>query len=272
MKSNLIIFLDFMRRLYKTRSMLWSMSLRNLKVRYVGSLFGLLWAIINPLTQVAIYGIVFGVFLKGKADPSYGTNNYFLFLVCGLIPWQFFSQAVLSATTVIVSNTSLIRKSVGFPSEILPITTVTTHVISHLISMGLLVAILMILGQSLTPYVVLVFLYMLLIFIFAIGLGWILSSMYVYLRDVQQVVNLVMMAWLFLTPIFYSERIIPHVVLPVLRLNPMFQIVDGYRFALLKGAFIPFHDFITVSITCFATFAVGGVFFRRLKSGFAEIL
>jgi len=272
MKQNFLIFLDFTKKLlFRDRSVITTMVVRDLRAQYVGSLFGFLWAVIEPLSQVLIYGLVFGFLMKSKPDPEYGTDSYFLYLICGIIPWQFFAQAFVLSASSIVSNSNLVKKSVGFPSEILPIIKVLTSVISHFIAMGLvLVAVAVTMGLSL--YMPLFLVYMFLVIVFAIGLGWIVSSINVYLRDVHKIVSVLIMAWMFLTPIFYSAHIIPAGLLPLFRLNPMFQVVKGYRYAILAGQVLPAGDFLYLAFVSFFTFAIGGILFRRLKPGFAEVL
>lgn len=252
--------------------MITTMVIRELKVRYIGSIFGLLWAVINPLFQVAIYGIVFGVFFNAKPNPIYGTDSFFLYLLCGLIPWQFFSQAVGFSTGVLISNRNLITKAAGFPSEILPIVTICSQIISHLISLLLLIIILIIMGTGLSFYILLIPVYIFFITIFLIGISWIFSSVNVYMRDMQQITGLIMTGWFFFTPIFYSASIIPPKILPLLKFNPMFDVVDGYRYALLAGQFPPLENMISLVFISLITFGLGGILFRKLKPGFAEIL
>lgn len=272
MKNNLLIFIDFLKKLYQTRYMIRSMAVRDMRARYVGSLFGFLWAVVNPLSQVAIYGIVFGVFFKSKPDPIYGTDSYLLYLLCGLIPWQFFGETVGASSGVILSNSNLVKKAVGFPSEILPIITVTTGIINHLIGVGLLLLITILFTAKLTLFTPLILLYLFFISIFAVGIGWILSSVNVYIRDVQQIVGVALMGLFFFTPIFYSPSIVPGMALTVLKLNPMYHMVEGYRLALLAGKSLPIGDIAYLAVVSCLTFGVGGIFFRKLKPEFAEVL
>jgi len=272
MKQNFLIFVDFLKKLYKRRYMLKSMALTDLKKRYVGSLFGLVWAVLEPLTLFGIYAVVFGVFLKGKPDPAFGTDNYFLYLLCGLLPWTFFSQSVLATVGVVVTNKSLITKSVGFPSEIFPIITVSTNIISHLIAMTLVIFGIFLVTGGLPLSVLLIAGYLFLCSVLIVGLGWIFSSIYVYLKDLRVVVGLLVNAWFFFTPIFYSPHIVPAQLLPIYKLNPMYAIVIGYRYALLAGKMMPLPDLGYLVFISIVTFAVGGFVFRKLKPGFAEVL
>jgi ABC-type polysaccharide/polyol phosphate export permease len=252
--------------------MIKTMALRDLKARYIGSSFGVLWAILSPAAEVLIYGIIFGIFLKSRPDPIYGTNNFFIFLICGLIPWQFFIQTTQQSTHVLVQNITLIKKAIGFPSEILPIINVISNIINHAIGLGLLFVILLIFTAKLTPQTLAIPIYLFIFSLFTIGLGWILSSLNVYLRDVGQIVTIVLTGLFFFTPIFYSPGSVPKDVLILLKLNPVYHIVDGYRYALLAGSFIPLNDFIYFTGISLFTFGIGGLFFRRLKPGFAEVL
>jgi len=271
MKENLLTFFYFINKLYQDRSILWTMIKRDLRARFIGSFFGFSWSVIDPLTQVLIYGVVFGLFFKSQPDPEFGTNSYILYLVCGILPWQFFAQSVTASTGSIVSNANLVKKAVGFPSEILPVIKVMSNLLSHLIGMLILILIIAIF-HGVSFYIPFIFVYMLPTLIFAIGVGWIVAGLNVYLRDVQQVMPLVLMAGFFFTPIFYSPSSVPEPILTVLSLNPMFHAVIGYRYALLTGRILPPGSLAYLLITSFFIFGLGGVFFRKLKPGFAEVL
>lgn len=266
------IFIAFLKKLYESRYMIRMMAVRDLRAVYVGSLFGFFWAVLNPLAQLVVYGVVFGVFLKAKPDPVYGTDSYFLFLLCGLVPWQFFAQTVSSSTNALVSNANLVKKAVGFNPEILPVITVLSNIISHMIGVGLLLIIVLAFTGRLSPATPVILLYLFLIIIFSVGIGWIVSSINVYVRDVQQVVSVLMLAWMFFTPIFYSASIFPPAVLPIVRLNPLYHLIEGYRYAILGGRFLPLGDIAPMAVVSFLTFGLGGLLFRRLKPGFGEVL
>ena len=186
--------------------------------------------------------------------------------------WQFFAQTVSASTNTLISHANLVKKAVGFNSEILPVITVLSNLISHLIGVLLLLAIVLIVTGKLSLMTPVILLYLLLICVFSVGLGWIVSSINVYLRDVQQVVALVMLAWMFLTPIFYPVSIIPAKMMPVVRLNPLYHMVEGYRFAILTGKPLAAIDVATMAAVAVLTFGLGGLLFRRLKPGFGEVL
>jgi ABC-type polysaccharide/polyol phosphate export permease len=271
MKQNLLTFVYFIKALYRDRSVLWTMIIRDLRARFIGSFFGLSWSVIDPLFQVLIFGVFFGVFLKVKPDPQFGTDSFTLYLLCGIVPWQFFSISITTAITSVVSNSNLVKKAVGFPSEVLPIIKVMSNLLTHLIGMCLVVIIIA-LFQGVPFSFPLFLLYLAPILLLGVGIGWIVASLNVYLRDVAQVMHVVMMAWFYVTPIFYSPSRIPGPILSLLSLNPMFEVVIGYRYALLTGEILPFPQIAYLYLISFFFFAVGGAFFRKLKPGFAEVL
>jgi len=228
--------------------------------------------VINPLALMAIYGVVFGYFFRTKPDPSSGTHSYMLYLVCGLVPWQFFTQSVTSSAGALSNNSNLIKKAVGFPSEILPIVSILSFVISHIISVGVLILLTIIVNGRLSPWAFFLPVYAFFGVILTIGIGWMLSSLSIYLRDLKQVIGLALMGGFFFTPIVYPVSRIPGRVLWILRLNPMFHMVDGYRRLILAGIPPDIKGLIYFGVSSMVFFALGGIFFRRLKAGFAEVL
>jgi ABC-type polysaccharide/polyol phosphate export permease len=272
MKQSVLVSIDFLRKLFTSRQMLWAMAMRDLKAKYVGSVFGLTWAVVHPLVQVLVYGLVFGVIFRSRPDASYGTDSYILFLLAGILPWQFFQQGVTSAMNSINANSNLVKKAVGFPSELLPIVSIISSFMNHLIGLGLLFVALVVLEWRLPFYAPLIIPYLFFISLFAVGLGWMLSSVNVYLRDLKQVIDMLMLAWFFLTPIFYSPSRVPGGLLEVLQLNPMHVVVEGFRISLLAGRLPDMEQLLYLAFVSLAAFGVGGLFFRRLKPGFAEVL
>jgi ABC-type polysaccharide/polyol phosphate export permease len=269
--SNIVIFIDFAKRLYKIRFMLGAMALRELKATYVGSFFGFFWAVLNPLSQIAIYGVVFGSFLKGSVPPEYGTNSFFLYLVAGLMPWQFFSQTVGQSTNVLLAHDHLVKKAVGFPCEVLPIVTVISNTVSQLVSIVLLCVIITF-THHVSAYILLVFVYLFFTIIICTGLGWILSSLTVFLRDIPQIIGLILMGLFFFTPICYPPSIVPAKVLFLMKLNPLYHVIEGYRLACLPGRVLPTADLAYLAVSSLVITIIGAVLFRKLKPEFAEVM
>jgi ABC-type polysaccharide/polyol phosphate export permease len=141
-----------------------------------------------------------------------------------------------------------------------------------MIGILLLLLICLVFTGRLTLFTPMIIVYLFFIAIFSIGLGWMLSSINVYLRDIQQMVGLIMMGWMFFTPVFYSPAIIPAKYLLIMKLNPMYHMIEGYRYAVLAGRILPAEDIAYLGVVSLVMFVIGGMFFRRLKPGFAEVL
>ncbi len=107
---------------------------------------------------------------------------------------------------------------------------------------------------------------------FTIGISWIFAGINVYMRDMQQIIGVIITGWFFFTPIFYSSTIVPPKILPLLKLNPMYYVIEGYRYTLLAGKIPPLENFLILLFFSVAAFGIGGMIFRRLKPGFAELL
>lgn len=270
--THFLVFLDFMRKLYRIRFMLKAMALRELKATYVGSFFGFVWAVLNPLCQIAIYGVVFGFFLKGTVPPQYGTKNFFLYLVTGLIPWQFFAQTIGTSSNVLLAYGNLVKRAVGFPCEVLPIVSVISNTVSQLVSIALLFLIVIVFTHTLSVQMLLVLVYLLFAVIICVGLGWMLSALTVFLRDIPQVIGLVLTGMFFFIPICYPPSIVPEKILFVMKLNPIYHVIEGYRLACLTGRPVPLLDFAYLGVTSVLIAALGGILFRKLKPEFAEVM
>lgn len=261
-----------MRNLYRIRFMLKAMALRELKATYVGSFFGFFWAVLNPLCQIAIYGMVFGYLLKGTVPPEYGTGSFFLYLVTGLIPWQFFAQTIGTSSNVLLVYGNLVKRAVGFPCEVLPIVTVISNTVSQLVSIAILYAIVIAFTGTVSLNMLLVLVYLLFAVIICVGLGWMLSSLTVFLRDIPQVIGLVLTGLFFFTPICYPPTIVPPKVLFVMKLNPIYHVVEGYRLACLTGRPLRMLDFAYLGVSSLVIVGLGGMVFRKLKPEFAEVM
>ncbi len=270
--TNVLVFLHFMRRLYRIRFMLKAMALRELKATYVGSFFGFFWAVLNPLCQIAIYGVVFGLFLKGTVPPEYGTDNFFLYLVTGLVPWQFLAQTIGTSSSVLLVYSNLIKRAVGFPSEVLPIVSVISNAASQVVSIVLLYAIVVAFTHTVSVNMLFVLVYFLFAVMICVGLGWILSSLTVFLRDIPQIIGLVLTGMFFFTPICYPPSLVPPRLLFVMKLNPFYHVIEGYRFACLTGRPLPAPEFTYLVVSAIVIVGLGGMLFRKLKPEFAEVM
>ena len=238
---------------------------RDFTQRYVGSAAGWFWGVIHPIVLLASYYFVFGVCLKNP------TPNYPLVLITSMLPWLLFSETVTRSATSLVEQANLITKTV-FPAEIVPLAIFLSSLLSHMIAVSLVLVATVVYLRHLNPGVLLLPVFVMLLGLFAVGIGWIAASLQVYLRDTAQLLTVALTFWLWVTPIFIAEDKFPHKVRFLIALNPLAYIVRPYR-EMLMGSNLPaWHDMAIAAMFCGGTFLVGGMFFRYMKSGFADVL
>lgn len=265
-----MFIINFLKKIYRYKSMIFAMSIREVQSRYIGTMGGMLWAIINPLMMILVYWFVFSVGFK--VHPAGGIPFIVVFL-CGLIPWSMFAEALTTSAGSIRANAHLITKTV-FPTEILPIINITASLITHSIMLVIFI-IVMIFNQIPFSFYNFQFIYYLLgMVIFSLGLGWFLSAINVFFKDVGQALGVVINIWFWLTPIVWLPEMIPQKYQYLLKLNPMFYIVDGYKSSFIYRSPVWHNPIggIYFWVVVFAVFIVGAVTFKKLKSEFAEVL
>jgi lipopolysaccharide transport system permease protein len=248
--------------------------IRDLKVRYKNSVLGILWSLLNPLLMTLVFTIVFTLMIPGGGQP-----NYPVFFLCGFLPWSFFSTSLTGATGSIVNNAPLIKK-VYFPREILPLSDVLSNLVNFLLALIVLFAMLLVFRMRLTLAVVMLPLTILAQAIFIMGMAFLLSTANVFYRDTQHMLEVVLQAWFFLTPVFYPITILPQskvilgmtvdIQLWARRLNPMASLIDSYRDILYRGVPTGWDFFLRTFVTCLAVFLVGYLVFCRYSSVFGE--
>lgn len=261
----------FVRNLIERRSLILQLVKRDFQQRYVGSAAGWLWGLVHPLVQLAALTFMFTYCLKQSLGKDEVTTNYPLFLFAGLLPWNLFAETVQRSSSSLVEQANLLTKTV-FPAEMVPISVFLSSLVSHMLAVFLLIAATgLMLGKAHVTMVLLP-LFVVLEGLLAIGLGWIAASLQVYLRDTAQVVAVVLTFWFWLTPIFVKEKDIPEGVRFLLVLNPITYVVRAYRGILLGGLWPAAHDWLMLSCFSVGIFVVGGLFFRYMKRGFADVL
>lgn len=250
--------------LYAYRQMLFSLVKKDLRGRYKGSVLGFLWTFINPLLQLAVYTVVFSVILRANID------KFYLFLFVALVPWIFFSSSLTGGASSILAQKDMVKK-IYFPREVLPISYVTSCFVNMLFSFLIIFAVIIFSG---TPVNLLALCFlppvMAVEFILALGIAMLSSAVTVYFRDLEHILGIVSMAWMYLTPIMYSIDIVPDKLLPIFMANPMTPIVLAYRdilyYATIPSLLTLLHALILglfVSIVGFWTFG-------KLKKRFVE--
>jgi len=224
--------------LIRYRGLIRSLIVRNLKLRYKSSMLGFAWSLLSPLLMMGAFTFVFTVLM-----PSGQMEKYPLFVLCGLLPWQFFSNSLSYSVGTVVHNAHLVKK-IYFPREILPMASVLSNLVDFLIASLILLLLLPLLGTGLSIRLLFLPLVILMEALFTLGLSFVLSALNVLYRDVQQLMSFVLLMWFFCTPVFYSlENTMPSFTVRgihfdirewVYRVNPVATYVDAYR-AILYG-------------------------------------
>ncbi|MGH8982651.1 MAG: ABC transporter permease [Acidimicrobiia bacterium] len=262
------------------RELTWNLTLRELRGRYKRSVLGWTWSLLNPLSTVLVFSIVFKFFLKVEppvGDPS-GLHNFALFLLCGLVAWNYLSNGMNASMDSLVANRNLIEK-VYFPREILVVSTVLSLLVSLLIELGVLAVILLIVGNMVLPWIPIALCLVAIQTLFVLGIGLLLSVLNVYFRDVKHLMAIVLQALFYSAPIVYPIRLVPEKaeifgwVVPlrqIYELNPLVTIIGTYRDVFYDLRFPPVGDVAYLLAWSVSLFAVGLWVFNRLERRLAE--
>jgi lipopolysaccharide transport system permease protein len=261
----------FLRNLVERRALLYQLVRRDFQQRFVGSAAGWLWGVIHPLVLLLSWTFVFQVCLKVPLPKGDLTQNYTVFLFCGFLPWLLFQETVQRSAASLLEQSNLITKTV-FPAEVVPVAIFLSSLIHHAIALVLAMGTVLIVVGKLSPMVLFLPVYALLVGMLAVGLGWIVSSLHVYLRDTAQVLTVVMTLWFWVTPIFISEEQIPEKFRFLIAMNPLSFVVRAYRERLLSTRWPNLNELAIIAAYATVVFLIGGLFFRQLKRGFADVL
>jgi lipopolysaccharide transport system permease protein len=268
--------------LIEFRYLLYNLVLRDLKVRYKNSLLGVLWSMLNPLGLMLVFTALFTVLSSGDNAQ----NNFPIFVLVGLMPWNFFSGTLMGGTNSITSNAPLVKK-VYFPRELLPLAALLSNLVNFSIAAFIFIIMLYLFGLQLTIHALWVPVILVIQMIFMLGLCFLLGSLNVFYRDVMMVLEVVLLAWFFLTPIFYPFSLFDNYAqlfgiefspARLMRwLNPMASIIDGYRTVLwgangLGGVAMNPIYLLRTFITSVLVLIVGYTVFTRTEHLFSEKL
>lgn len=251
--------------LYEYRELLKTSIKKDIRGKYKSSILGVIWSFLNPLLQLAVYAIVFPLIMKSNIP------NYTVFVCCGLIPWTFFSTAISRTSFVMIENANIIKK-VYFPREILPISIVTSGLVNFLISCIIIFIFLIFTGIGFSKYLIFFPLYVLIEYILILGFVFILSSVTVYLRDLEHIIGVVIQALFYATPIVYSMSMIPKAFDWVFKINPMAYVIQGFRDTLYYQTMPDLQGLAIIAVFSLVLLYVGYRIFYRLQKNFAEEL
>ncbi len=253
------------KELYQYRQLLKSNVRKEIRGKYKGSFLGVLWSFVNPLLMTLVYAIVFP-FLLRSSQPHYTT-----FIVIAVLPWTWFTNTIAQGTSTILANGGIIKK-VYFPREILPISVVTSGLVNFLISCIIIALFLIFSGIGFSPYILFLPLIIIVQYILQLGIILITSSINVYIRDAEYIINFFVSMLFYATPVLYSMSMFPTWVQGILRLNPMTTIIESYRniFYYQQAPNLMMLGFVFLG--SIVLLLLGFLIFKKLEKGFAEEL
>lgn len=249
--------------LYNYRELLKSNVKKEIRGKYKGSFLGVLWSFINPLLQTIVYTIVFSIIMKNQMD------NYLIFVVTGIIPWNFFLTTMIQGTTTVKANAGIIKK-VYFPREILPISVVLSGLVNFFISCLIIILFCLFSGVGLSWHIILVPFIALIQFFFTLGLVFALSAINIYIQDTEYIIQFVLNMAFYATPILYLPSTLPELFQKVLNLNPMTHILDAYRNAFMYHTVPDIKIMLILVVMSVVVCFIGYKIFKKLEKGFAE--
>lgn len=258
--------------LWANRKLIWKLSKNDFRSKYAGSYMGIVWIFLQPAVTVAVYWFVFTL---GGRSPVSETGGYpfVLWLIVGIVPWFFFSDAWGQGTGALLSYQFLVKKVV-FKISILPIIKIMSALFIHVFLVGVTLIILILNGIYPNIYWIQIFYFTLCTFLLVLGISYITCSVVVFFRDLGQIIGILLQVGVWITPIMWDINNLSRPLQMIFKLNPVFYVVDGYRMALLDNMWFFEHFYSTVYFWIFtvASFLFGALVFKRLKVHFADIL
>lgn len=250
-------------QLFSYKDLLKNLVSRDFKTRYKRSYLGILWSLLNPLLIIIVYTLAFDYIMKMRV------KDFPMFFMCGYLPWSYLA-ASLSASLTSLSDSGYLIKAVYFPREILPLSTILSCLIHFLITFIFVFPALILFGYFPKWVVFSLPLIILLQSLFTFGLSLFLSSIHVYFRDLRYILDVILMAWFWLTPIAYSASLIPEKFLFIYKLNPMTIFVMAYREVLLNGGLPIPKYWMAILLATTGSLILGYLPFLRIRKRLAE--
>lgn len=278
--------MNFFKELWFSRELLGNLVLRETRGQYKRTLLGRLWSLLNPIASMLIYTFIFSVVFRLQPEPGdpSGLDIFPLWLMCGLLPWAFFAGALNATSNSLIVNAGLISK-VYFPRSVLPLAAVGTLGTNWLLEMAVLVVALLIVGAQVFLWLPGTVLLMIVLALFASGLGLMLSIVNIYFRDVQYLLTILLQLWMYLTPIIYPASLIRDLsdrvgglvgtqitVFDIYMLNPMYHFVAAFRQLLYDNRWPDLIHIVTCLGWTVAAVVIGVAVFSRHQKKIAELI
>lgn len=257
--------MNIFKKIYNYRELLKSNVKKEIRGRYKNSILGVIWSFLNPLLQLAVYAVIFGALLAG------GDQTYHIYICVALIPWTYFTTTITQAAFTIIGNADIIKK-VYFPREILPISVVTSGAVNFMISTIIILGFVLFAGLGISKYIILYPVILLIQYILLLGISFIVSAITVYVRDLEHIIGVILMAAFYGIPIVYKIEQLPANLQVIMQLNPMTHLINAYR-DIFYYQQMPNFKILGIVLLLGLVLTVGGYFiFKKLQKGFAEQL
>jgi len=263
--------------LYENRKLIARLAYNDFKTKYAGSVFGVFWAFLQPVVTVLVFWFIFEHGLPAAAVQRVADVPvpFLLFLVAGFVPWFFFSEAISGGANAMISYNYLVKKVV-FNISILPVVKVTASLFVHIFFMGFMLFLYMVMGQAIGVYAIQVVYYSVALYLLVLGVSFITASVVVFFRDLSAIITIGLQIWMWVTPIMWNleATIYNPVILFILKLNPLFYIVSGYRDAMLGNRWFWERPLLTLYFWLFTVLVglLGLRIFTKSKGYFADVL
>lgn len=257
--------MNVFKELYKYRELLKTNVKKDIRGKYKASFLGVLWSFVNPLLSVLVYAIVFPYIMRVQ------TENYLVFLICAIIPYNWFTTVVSQSSGIFVYSSNIIKK-VYFPREILPISVVTSGLINFLISCLIILLFVLISGIGISWHLIFLPLIILVQYIFSLAIVLVISSINVYIRDVEYIVGFILQMLFYVTPVLYTTDMFSGWITWIFKLNPMSHVINAYRDVFYVHAIPQVNNLIILLAISIVLLIIGYKIFKKLEKGFAEEL
>jgi homopolymeric O-antigen transport system permease protein len=261
------ILLRELRGLWQYRDLFYTLTVHRIKVRYKQSVLGLAWAILQPLSLMLVYTVIFSVITK---VPSEGTP-YAVFAYAALLPWTFFSSSLTNATQALVSHSQLVTK-VYFAREILPLTYVSAAFFDFAVASSFLIALFIYYRVTITIYALWAIPIILLLAILATALSLFFSALQVWFRDVGVAMPLLLQIWMFATPVVYPMSAVPQRLRGIYQLNPTVGVIENFRRVVLQGVAPDLYSFGVSAIVAAIVLPLAYLYFKRVEATMADVI
>lgn len=256
--------------IYENRKLIWKLSRNDFKTKYAGSYLGIIWAFIQPIVTILVYWFVFQF---GLRNGNVGDTPYALWLMAGLIPWFFFSESLNGATSAMIEYSYLVKKVV-FRIHILPLIKMLSAFFVHVCFVIFLLLVYALNRYTPDQYTLQIVYYSICMFCFVWGFSYLTSAIVVFVKDLTQIISIVLQIGVWMTPIMWNIEMLPQGIRWLFKLNPMFYVVEGYRDALINKRW--FWENIEYTLYFWlltaAVFYIGIRIFRKLRGHFADLL